>query len=109
MRFLIDTNLPRALAAWIGSKGHACEHVLEIGLAQAEDGGIWRRAASDGAIIVSKDEDFAALVRRTRAGPSVIWVRTGNGTTRQLLEFLEHLWPDVEAKLAAGERLVEVR
>lgn len=109
MRFLVDTNLPRALAGWIGAKGHECEHVLDIALGQAIDRDIWRQAAAVGAVIVSKDEDFADLVRRTQTGPSVLWVRTGNGTTRQLLTFLTPMWSAIEARLAMGERLVEVR
>ncbi len=109
MRFLIDTNLPRALCSWLHVRGHACRHVLELNLARSADIEIWRVAASSGEIIVSKDEDFADLVLRTVAGPSVVWVRTGNGTNRQLMTYLVPLWPFIERRLATGERLVEVR
>ena len=42
-------------------------------------------------------------------GPAVVWIRTGNGTTRDLLAFLDPIWPDIEARLDAGDRLIEVR
>ncbi|MGH6951962.1 MAG: DUF5615 family PIN-like protein [Vitreimonas sp.] len=109
MRFLIDTNLPKSLCRWIASKGHEAEHVLDLGLGQADDADIWVHAEAAGAVIVSKDEDFPDLVRLASSGPSVVWIRTGNGTTRQLLAYLEALWPHVEARLGMGDRLVEVR
>lgn len=109
MRFLVDTNLPRALAAWITAKGHVAEHVLDVALAQSKDVQIWRHAASINAIIVSKDADFAEMTRSRSDGAGVIWIRTGNGTTLDLIAFLSPIWPAVEAELARGERLIEVR
>lgn len=109
MRFLVDTNLPRALCSWLGAKGHSCQHVLDLSLAQASDAEIWKVATASDQIIVSKDEDFADLALRTAAGPGVVWLRTGNGTNRQLLDYLNSLWPHIERRLSAGERLVEVR
>ena len=109
MRFLVDTNLPRALCAWLSANGHVCQHVLDLMLAQSADAEIWKVAAASGEIIVSKDEDFADLALRTAAGPSVVWLRTGNGTNRQLVNHLDPLWPHIERRLSAGERLVEVR
>ncbi|HWA21999.1 MAG TPA: DUF5615 family PIN-like protein [Caulobacterales bacterium] len=105
MRFLIDTNLPKALGSWIAQRGHIAEHVLDLGMAQATDAALWETSA----VIVSKDEDFADLVRRSEYGPSVLWLRTGNGTTNDLLKLLGPLWLLIEARLASGDRLVEVR
>ena len=109
MRFLLDTNVPKGLTQWIVSMGHAAEHVLNIGLGQTLDRSIWNRAQEDGAIIISKDEDFADMVLRSGSGPSVVWLRTGNGTTKDLIHFLHGAWPAIEDRLRAGDRLVEVR
>jgi|CXWL01.1.fsa_nt_gi predicted nuclease of predicted toxin-antitoxin system len=109
MRFLIDTNLPKALARWLAAKGHECEHVLALGLAQAKDGDLWKHAASTGASIIGKDQDFADLARASRQESCVVWLRTGNGTTPDLLAFIEPLWPQIETRLMAGERLIEIR
>jgi predicted nuclease of predicted toxin-antitoxin system len=109
MRFVIDTNVPRGLTRWLISIGHTAEHVLEIGLAQSHDQAIWRHAASAQAVIISKDEDFAILSRQDQAGPSVVWLRTGNGANAALIARLGPLWPAIVARLAAGDRLIEVR
>ena len=58
-RFLVDNQLPVALARWLEAQGTAAEHVLALDLAQSPDQAIWEMAASTGAVIISKDEDFA--------------------------------------------------
>lgn len=109
MRFLVDTQLPAALARWLREGGHQAEHVLEVNLAQSKDLLIWRYAQKHGAVIVSKDEDFAEWVRRGHPGPPVVWLRIGNSSKRALLAWLEPMLPLVVSKLEEGERLVEVR
>lgn len=109
MRFLIDTQLPRRLAAWARTQGHEAEHVLDLALAQSKDNAIWLAAQASGAIIVSKDEYFANWIRAGRAGPAALWLRTGNGSTPELIAILEAIWPSIVAKFEADERLVEVR
>jgi predicted nuclease of predicted toxin-antitoxin system len=109
VRFLIDTQLPAALARWLAGRGHAAEHVLEIGLAQAKDDPIWRYAEQHRAEIVTKDEDFAGWVLRGRTGPPIVWLRVGNSSKRALFVWLEPLWPAIVKKLEEGERLIEVR
>ena len=109
MRFLVDTQLPAALARWLRERGHQAEHVLEIGLAQSKDIMVWRYAQEHGAAIITKDEDFAEWVRRGRAGPLVVWLRIGNSTNRVLLVWMEPLLPLIVQKLEQNNRLVEVR
>ncbi len=109
MRFLLDTNVPKALTGWIAAKGHDCEHVLDLALAQADDRELWRRALDTSAVIVSKDEDFAIMARAPQPGPCVIWLRTGNGTAQQLIAFMEPRWDAIEQALDRGDPLVEVR
>ncbi len=109
MRFLVDAQLPPALAAWLRSQGLDAEHVEDVGLRNAEDLPIWKYAQSAGAIILSKDEDFAERVMRDPQGPSVVWLRIGNTTNRALLEWLESRWPNIVSLLSLDHRLVEVR
>jgi len=59
LRFLVDAQLPPALARQIGSLGHEAEHVADSGRARATDTAIRAYAAETGAVIVTKDEDFA--------------------------------------------------
>ena len=41
MRFLIDEQLPPALARMIATRGHVAEHVQDIGLGAAKDARLW--------------------------------------------------------------------
>jgi predicted nuclease of predicted toxin-antitoxin system len=65
MRFLVDAQLPPALATWLADHGHEAAHVVDAGLAGADDRLVWDHALASGAVIVSKDEDFRS--RRTRS------------------------------------------
>lgn len=69
MTFLVDAQLPPTLAGWLTQQGHTAQHVNDIGLREAEDTEIWNQALSTGAIVVTKDEDFAERTARTTGGP----------------------------------------
>ena len=106
MRFLVDAQLPPALARWLAAQGHKAEHVGEVGLLAAPDAAIAARAERTGAVLVSKDEDFL-LLRLPDRFP-LLWLRCGNATNRALTAWLEPRWSQVEEHLANGDRLVEV-
>jgi predicted nuclease of predicted toxin-antitoxin system len=108
MRFIIDAQLPPALARWLSAHGHPAEHVADCGLATADDRLIWDRAQRMGAVIVTKDEDFASRRALARDGPSVVWVRRGNTTRRELLAWFGAVFPRVVEALERGELLVEI-
>lgn len=57
--------------------------VSEIGLEQAPDRELLDRAAEDGYIVVSKDEDLHQLAILHGPPPKVVWVRLGNCTTSE--------------------------
>jgi predicted nuclease of predicted toxin-antitoxin system len=59
VRFLVDAQLPPALARLIAERGHIAEHVTDIGPGDAPDRDLWRYALARQAVIVTKDEDFA--------------------------------------------------
>ena len=109
IRFLIDTQLPPALARWLREQGHEAEHVVDLGLAQSKDNQLWVYAAEHQAVVITKDEDFAEWVIHGRAGPSVLWLRIGNCSRKALFKWLEPLLPVIQEKLSQGERLIEVR
>ena len=109
MRFVIDAQLPPALARLLDSHGHQAEHVAEIGLRDADDSPIWRYAMSNHAILVTKDEDFAHRLGQGGTAPVVLWLRIGNVSRAGLLRWFEPLLPNIEAMILQGERLIEVR
>ena len=53
MTFLVDAQLPLALARWLSQQGHTAQHVDDIGLREADDQEIWNQALSTGAIVVT--------------------------------------------------------
>jgi predicted nuclease of predicted toxin-antitoxin system len=71
MRFLLDMNLPAAMAEWMRSDGHDAVHVRDLGQAQYPDYEIFAHAAADRRIVVTFDLDFgeiAAFARGTGIG-----------------------------------------
>jgi predicted nuclease of predicted toxin-antitoxin system len=109
VRFLIDAQLPPALARWLAVRGHIAEHVADLGQERAPDALLWAYAVSVNAVIVTKDEDFA--VRRALAanGPQIIWLRIGNTRRVPLIEWFEAAYSQCLAAVERGEPIVELR
>jgi predicted nuclease of predicted toxin-antitoxin system len=108
VKFLVDANLPPALAQWLASEGHEAQHVADLGMAAMPDRDIWQRARDLNACIVTKDEDFVLLQALDRAGPAVVWIRIGNAVRSVLMRRLPALWPEVMSAIERGEKIVEV-
>ncbi len=108
MKFLIDAQLPPALAEWLIQRGYEAKAVRSVGLRDAADRELWSLAEKDDWVIVTKDEDFAHMAAGHDQGPQVLWLRIGNAVNRVLFDWLEPLLPQVVIELRAGNRLVEV-
>ena len=108
MKFLVDEQLPPALAVWLAEAGHPAEHVSWRALSRASDDAIWREAFAIGAAIISKDEDFARRRMLETDGPSVVWVRLGNSRNTTLIHAFAVAMPQVAQAPANGEVLVEL-
>ena len=67
MLFLVDDQLPPALARFLSDEGHSAEHTADVGLRGAPDDVVWDYANLNGAVIVTKDRDFPAIARSIRA------------------------------------------
>ena len=103
MRFLIDANLPRSLIAAIQRFAHQVEFARDIGLASAPDEDIGARARHSGAVLLTRDLDFADIRRYPpEQYPGIVVLRLPDDTVaeeivrvaeRFLKEpvFLEHL------------------
>jgi len=107
MNFVVDAQLPPALCGWLRERNHVAVHVVDVGLGAAGDAEIAAYAEADGAVLVTKDEDFVTLRLPDRFG--LLWLRCGNATNRALAMWLEPRWAEIESLLSAGERFVEVR
>jgi len=107
LRFLVDAQLPPALARQIASLGHDAEHVADSGRSRDTDQSIRTYAAEIGAVIVTKDEDFA-VHRLLHEGPAIVWVRVGNTRKNALLARFATELPTIVAALERGETIVEL-
>jgi predicted nuclease of predicted toxin-antitoxin system len=97
---LFDQNLSRRLPALLAAEFPGSEQVYLAGLATAGDRAIWSYAAARGLAIVSKDEDFALMSAASGPPPKVVWLRVGNGPTRDIVALLRARAGDVQKFLA---------
>jgi predicted nuclease of predicted toxin-antitoxin system len=132
VKILIDAQMPPALAGWLQEQGHDAQAVRDVGLREADDSAIWAYALQTGAVIVTKDEDFAAraqqvnsgpvivwasetclltsavAAQQVHSGPVIVWLRVGNCSNAALRAWLEPRLPGIMQVVAQGSRLVEV-
>jgi predicted nuclease of predicted toxin-antitoxin system len=109
LKFLIDAQLPPALARWISSREHEATHGFDIAMHPAGDAAIWAFAEKDDRVLISKDEDFVDRWLLSDAPIRLLWIRKGNCSTEALMTWLEPLWSETIRRLDQGERLIELR
>jgi predicted nuclease of predicted toxin-antitoxin system len=109
VKILIDAQLPPGLKLMLTEAGHEANHVIDVGLRGADDAQVWGYALQEGTVILTKDEDFAARRLRESHGPTIIWLRIGNCSRAALLRWLSPLLASIEALVAAGDGVIEVR
>lgn len=109
MRFLVDAQLPPALAAALKEHGHTAEHVTDIGPGDAPDRELWNYALEHDAVIVTKDEDFANMFAMGGEAPAVVWVRLPNTRKAALLAWFVPLIDQIVALVESGQKLIELR
>jgi predicted nuclease of predicted toxin-antitoxin system len=108
LRFLVDAQLPPALARKIETLGHPASHLIDIGLLNSSDSVIWDYAIAHQCIIVTKDEDFVIRASVSKMAPPIVWVRIGNCPNARLLAWFEQETKAIVAALSSGNRLVEI-
>lgn len=104
MRFLVDAQLPPALARWIEVQGHDAEHVAVALMPSERDEAIAAYAIAKGAVIVTKDSDFLNLA----PPPPLLIVSTGNVPNHALLSIFQDRFATVVAQLSGGQSVVEI-
>jgi predicted nuclease of predicted toxin-antitoxin system len=107
--FLVDAQLPPALAKAITEAGYPARHVSDVGLLQADDLPIWDFAREQGCALITKDEDFVAIRLRAKDGVTVVWLRIRNASRQTLLAWFMPKLPAIVALIEAGEPLIELR
>ena len=109
MRIWLDAQLPPGLCSWLEKEFDVqAEAVRDLGLRDAKDPEIFAAAREGGAVVMSKDADFANLVSRHGPPPQVLWVTCGNTTNAALRVFLARTLPVAMELIEAGEPLVRL-
>ncbi|MCC2097386.1 MAG: DUF5615 family PIN-like protein [Hyphomicrobiales bacterium] len=106
--FIVDEQLPPGLAKLIREFGWQATHVRDLGLRGARDAAIWELAKSQSAVLITKDEDFAAMCLQSADAPQVVWIRTGNTGNRALHAVFTREWQALLGALETGDRLIEI-
>lgn len=106
--FLIDAQLPVALARWLAERDYQVKHVYDVCLLSASDSEIWAWAVNNEAVIITKDEDFARRRVQSKTGPIVVWLRLGNIRNEALMAYFEKILPSLSYEIEKGEALIEL-
>jgi predicted nuclease of predicted toxin-antitoxin system len=94
LKLLFDENLSPRLVRAFADEFPDSSHVTSVGLAGTSDQAIWEHARAHGYTVVSKDDDFRSLALVNGAPPKVIWLRVGNASTADIVDFIRSslLW-----------------
>jgi predicted nuclease of predicted toxin-antitoxin system len=105
--FLVDAQLPPALAEALRQARCEAFHVADIGLLTATDQRIWNEAVSRGAVLVTKDRDFPQLRATRKDGPAILWIRVGNSDNKTLISKILRNLPAIIDAAERGETVIE--
>ncbi len=100
MRFLFDQNISHRLLQLLPEKYRDSTTVKQEGLINAPDRKVWDFAKENDYIIVTQDSDFNDLSLLYGFPPKIIWIRTGNLSTKAILDILISHSADIEQFLS---------
>ncbi|MCK9606593.1 MAG: DUF5615 family PIN-like protein [Methylomonas sp.] len=109
MIFWVAAQLPPNLADWLRWTFKVEAYALrELGLRDADDLEIFKRAQQEGIVLISKDSDFVELLLRQQPPPQLLWVTCGNTTNQRLQELFDEVFPKALQLLVEGHVVVEL-
>jgi predicted nuclease of predicted toxin-antitoxin system len=88
MRLLFDQNISFRIVNKLDDYFPDCKHVSDVGLKDCEDQDIWIYAHEHDYVIVTFDSDFYDISLLNGFPPKIIWIRTGNLTTNEIVQLL---------------------
>lgn len=109
MKFLIDANLPAQLTREFVDAGYECSHVESFIPRYSPDTTIARIANERGAVVVSRDADYAQFSRDGLLTVPFVWIRLGNLRRAALASTIRTRLPAIIRSIDVGERIIEIR
>lgn len=90
MKLLLDANISWKLAATLKDHFNDCIHVNNISelVFPAKDIEIWEYAKNNGYTIVTQDNDFSDIVELKGFPPKIVWLKTGNCSSKKMADLL---------------------
>jgi predicted nuclease of predicted toxin-antitoxin system len=103
VRYLADVHISPLSVRALRAKGHEISRITEFLPPTATDLEILDIARREGAVLITADLDFSALIAtRGEPGPSVISLRLALPSPRRITAVLEQALPRLQAELTAG-------
>lgn len=100
-KFIIDQQLPHALATHLTRLGHDATHIKDYpGGATLADAEVIRIADAEGRIVVTKDDDFRVTHLLKRAPAGLLHVTCGNISTADLLSLIDRHYSELTVAIA---------
>ena len=103
MRFLFDQNISHRILQYLPGIFSGSTSVKGEGLLNSSDKEIWEFARKHNFIIITQDSDFNDLTLLLGFPPKVIWVRTGNLRTKEIVDILVEFTSEIESFLASNK------
>jgi predicted nuclease of predicted toxin-antitoxin system len=98
LKFLVDMQLPPALAVWLQQKGNDVKHAFDAGLGRASDEEILEAAIKEDRIVITADLDFPRLLALIGVkGPGLILFRGGDFSEQQVKELMTRVLNSIPA------------
>jgi predicted nuclease of predicted toxin-antitoxin system len=88
MKLLFDQNSSYRITKKLQRYFSDCHHVSDCGLNDHEDSEIWQYAQDNNYAIVTFDSDYFDISLINGHPPKVIWIRTGNLSTNEIVQLL---------------------
>lgn len=86
---LVDNNLSYRVASILKATYKGIIHVSSVGLDTVDDLVLWAYATNNELSILTKDADFNHIQQLNGFPPKIIWIRSGNVSTKHVVRLLE--------------------
>ncbi|MBL0315953.1 MAG: DUF5615 family PIN-like protein [Flavobacteriales bacterium] len=103
MKLLFDQNISPKIVALVQSQFSGSQQVRQLGLENAPDSLIFEYAKSHHFSIVTFDSDFVDLSVVKGTPPKIIWLRTGNLSTKSISDLLHNNEISIQSFLDSDE------
>lgn len=88
MKLLFDQNLSYKLTQKLSDIFPLSNHVRLLNLSAADDLIVWKFAKENNYTIVTQDADFFDISILRDSPPQIIWIRSGNISTKRVEEII---------------------